>query len=370
MLKIRTVSGLLLLGLVLLFISCGTESSSSGTQSSSGKDSSSSPSSPEKAVYLIFSSLGYTSATQDNLFSVLEKEEVTFTPWIDQIRPAGFFAAEGNIFFAVNRIGIGRIISDETGFTVKYPEENDFFADRTLGGFVLEQNSLFCQLFAERIFSSDSPLGRVPLVEFLPSEGTYREAVLSIPTGDQRGELVEAFFGENEWLFSWKRTDAGKVSFIRERRDPQLSEVQVISDEEYMKKLCPKSIEEAPVFLKKLFLKFKSESIDDGKVYILESSSGGPAESWHSGDMGLLSEGKADLVILKYLGSGKGGYLLDLNGRQLWSESAPLPEELPFLPTGCLYTDFYIKDDLLILSWEQRKFPMVGASGLVLIDRD
>jgi len=175
------------------------------------------------------------------------------------------------------------------------------------------------------------------------------------------------------WFLAWKREVGGSVDFRFAEFNPANGSQRFVSRGTFVSSYGFRDIKEAPPELRQI-----NETIQGaaGKhvviQYLVQSEGNAWTPRYRAGSERELLSGDVDLLTVEVVRTGTAYYALG-PGKEIVVE--PLGNDtgdgvaiinLPTLPAGFRYTDFWTDDRTLVVSWEQQHSTNVGAAGVFM----
>jgi hypothetical protein len=281
------------------------------------------------------------------------------------------YAGDAAVYLGINRQGLGIVRLKDDGPTVSVVPDARFAA-RTLRNVFRHNDRIHCHLYRDTVVSSDTrqPASGAALVAYDPETGGYTDVVLPFqeehPDWEATG-LVRTT--PNVWLLTWKQTTARGVRYRRQRYDPTTGGTEDVGLEAYQRAYRFQSIRRAPKPLARLVRRVSAPASSVVHVTVDGQHMSVPLR-YRDGAAKALASGSAELVHIPVWRHDSSWYLLAHRQILVAHESGDLlpPIDLPSLPAEAEYTGIAVASGFAVVAWGERAFPMLGASGFVILD--
>ncbi len=301
-----------------------------------------------------------------------DAEPTPFQPWTTQARVAGFVERGPTLYVAVNGWGVvaaADLAAEPVAFAAF--EDPVLFAGRSINGFYADGRNLVVHVYRNTLFATDPPPGAPEaIVRLDTASGALRSGTLPLTRlGWETEDVVH--LDDGGWAIAWKRTGAKAVSFRYAVYSPLTGNERFITQRDFLASYDFHGMLAAPRMLRAIDRAVRSAVGGSAVVhYELQARGSSTILLYRSGSEGRLLSGDAKLVTVPVVRA-KGNYYALLPGGSVLAadpsrQGAPAAIPLPALPPGWVYTDLWTDGTTLVVSWEQQRFPDVGAAGLFI----
>lgn len=314
---------------------------------------------------------------------------VAYQPWTTQTRVAGFIELDGTVYIALNGWGLLEMDHPEADAPAfRRSVDRSLFAGRSINGLFASGHSVLIHIYQNILFDTPAPApGPAAIALFDPRSGNLSASVLPLTkAGWEAVDVVHR--SDGKWSIALKHSAAGVVDFRYALYSPATGSQQYVTRNAFLASYDFQDIRTAPAALRDIDAALRaltpSHSQNEPVVhYLLKQEGYSSVVYYRSGSEQKLVSGDADLLSIPVVRNDTGYYALAPDGRILVAGAErsiagqsvggsfhALPRvasiELPVLPAGFAYTDFWSDGVTLVVSWEQQRFPNVGAAGLYL----
>lgn len=315
--------------------------------------------------------------------------------WTIQSRIADISAIEQKVFLAVN--GWGIVSLDITSLSdphFEYFYNPLIFQNRTITSLFPDEKGIICHLYFNTLLNTvrqeDLKIQGISLIKLFPVKGVYRFIIPPFQRQNPEWESVSFLLkNQDKFLFEWKHTSPEETFFhytllnYREQNEESVDRLffqdsfafQGVNDLKEPSRL---------VLMIKTVIEILTASAENGRSialhFLLKEESTGVKKRYKYYPPDFFSAGNALMYTINLIKQGDDYIALLPEGILL--RTGPGKKEirildLPPTPEGftgltgfarLTFTDFYIKDNLLVAAWEEIHFINVGAAGIFITD--
>ena len=318
--------------------------------------------------------------------------------WTIQSRIADISAIEQKVFLAVN--GLGMVSLDITSLSdlrFEYFYNPLIFQNRTITSLFPDEKGIICHLYFNTLLNTvrqeDLKIQGISLIKLFPDKGVYRFIIPPFQRQNPEWESVSFLLkNQDKFLFEWKHSSPEETFFhytllnYREQKEKSVDR-QFFQDSFAFQGVNDLKEPSRLVLLIKTVIEILTSSAEDGRSialhFLLKEDNTGVKKRYKYYPPDFFSTGNAQLYTINLIKQGD-DYVALLPGGTLLKTGPDKKDirilELPPTPegftgftgftglTGLTFTDFYIKDNLLVAAWEEIHFINVGAAGIFVTD--
>ncbi len=304
---------------------------------------------------------------EGNLVEIGELEDArgkTFRSWTTQERPVEFLETEDHLYLAVNGYGLIESLFTETEQLFYRP---DLFRGRTIGSLAFQDGIILIHLYRNTLFSDDQ-VSSPPLsiVSYVPGSEAIHRHPLFFQEEHPEWEAVDILFGD-DWHIAWKKTGPEKNDFRYSIYHPGGFEESEITMTEFLTARKPLEFESAPDSLQALAAYVFDDTDNTAFEFQLSAPDALCSISYLHGSFEAVKRGDSLIEIVPVFQSEAHMWLMKGEGELFWEGSEIHHGQLPVLPEGFTYINFWTDNNILMAIWEERSQFQVGRSGIVTI---
>ncbi len=295
-------------------------------------------------------------------------------PWTVQERIADLAFLGDTLWLAVNGHGLAAVVpGDPPSFAARY--DDWFFPHRTITTLLARDGRLLCHLYYNVTLNTVARANlKAEGVSFLAFDPGIDDFAVLLPPFQRANPAWEAVgaapLAGGEFLVEWKLA-AEETSFAWTRFAPSTKAEGPSTREAYQKALAyaPADGPDVSPGVRALFAacgeRLAAAGIRAGDVtsilFVVRDRTGGARRTFRSGT------GEAFVTVPVFLEPDAGSALLpDGVVVVVRADGTTRTPRLPALPAGFRYTDLARSNGYFVISWEEVRFPDVGAAGILL----
>lgn len=316
-----------------------------------------------------------------NLVSFTDFDQIPdkeFLPWTVQERVSGFLDADGKLYMVVNSQGFLVTETDGENSSFRAIRNLPLFAGRSAGAPFYFEGKVYCHLSWNTTFKTPEPAGNpVALAVYTPSATDIIPCNPLFQQKNPQWEAAELFVGADGRIYTaWKNVEKEKTEFVYTTYKPGDTYEKKIDRTAFLEGYGFVDLKDAPIQMKRLHeSKHFPQSENLVVHYIVRTSRVFRTDYFRAGDFSLIESGKADLKTVPAFCIGESYehrytqcYALFPDGRLVHVKGETTEIfDLPPLPKGYIYTDFWTNGRILYLSFEEQKFVGVGNAGILVL---
>ena len=329
----------------------------------------------EKPVWYRVTTLGFEKIKQP-----VNGDPEQRKPWTVQLFGSGLLAVDGNVYSAVNGVGIVEINDPflPGGPGAFHTSSNPaIFVNRTIGSLFYYDSKVYCHVYSDRVFETPEPEdGPVTFVTLPVLDHNVRIVPVTFQESNNQWECVTLVPRSNtEWFCAWKKISADKTMFEFHRFNPETWREEQIEQKQFLRAIHPQDIGTG----EERFRRFVTEVLSDYGIEeenVVDVSVRRPApdypETFRIGSRNSFENRNTRYYFLTCFVFRNMFYLLFPDGtlyigpgRTSSAEAVWKKVFLPALPGNCVYTDIVTDGDTALVLWEEQYFTEIGTAGLL-----
>jgi len=299
-----------------------------------------------------------------------------YRPWTVQTHEAGFLQIGGTLYVALNGWGVLALPSPSAPLSSIVPfESRPLFDGRTINGIYNDSGSVLVHLYRNLLFRTPSPAtAPIAAVKLNLKSGMLETVPLASSTdGWEAVDVVHAPTGQ--WVIAWKKIANDRAQFKYRAVSPTGGRESVLTRKGFLDAYDFQDITSAPDALRAIAALLEAQHPAAPVLHLLVHRAGySRVERYRLGSEERLASGDANLLSVPVFETPSAFFALSDGGSVFASlragakASKPIALRLPDLPAGFVFTDLWADGRTLVASWEQQRFPDVGAAGLFVAD--